>query len=109
MARPASGSRKDLRVVEPVPEPDERSPLLGGGQQQQDDEELDTEALEARARQERREHDANTVPVADEPSTRHLVVTMGSMWMGTFFAALGRLHTVMVWGLVGLGIRWIVC
>ena len=79
---------KDLMVVEPEPVADERSPLLGG----QGQEEQDTEALEARARQERREYEAHTVPVADELSTRRLVVTMGSMWLSTFFAALGRLE-----------------
>lgn len=85
---PAERGSKDLTPVEPVPEADERSPLLAGGSRAQEEQD-DTEALEARARQERREYDANTVPVADEPRTKRLVLTMGSMWMSTFFAALG--------------------
>jgi hypothetical protein len=87
-----SGSKsksKDLQVVEPLPV-DERSPLLHRHSNGEACEEQDTEALEEQARQERREHDAGHVPVAEELSTRRLVVTMGSMWLGTFFAALGK-------------------
>lgn len=80
---------KDLTAVEPEPVADERSPLLRRHSNGQAHEEQDTEALEAQARQERREHDAGCVPVADEPSTGKLVLTMGSLWLGTFFAALG--------------------
>ncbi|KAM0724000.1 hypothetical protein Q7P37_000991 [Cladosporium fusiforme] len=87
MPSQAGQSSKDLRPVEPVPEADERSPLLARGGEEEG-QHNDTDDLEARARQERREYDANTVPVADEPSTRRLVLTMGSMWMSTFFAAL---------------------
>jgi hypothetical protein len=86
-----SGSKskaKDLQVVEPLPV-DERSPLLHRHSNGEACEEQDTEALEEQARQERREYEAGYVPVADEPSTRRLLVTMGSMWLGTFFAALG--------------------
>lgn len=86
-----SGSKpkgKDLQVVEPLPV-DERSPLLHRHSNGEACEEQDTEALEEQARQERREYEAGYVPVADEPSTRRLLVTMGSLWMGTFFAALG--------------------
>ena len=68
---------------------DERSPLLHRHSNGEACEEQDTEALEEQARQERREYEAGYVPVADEPSTRRLLVTMGSLWMGTFFAALG--------------------
>ena len=79
---------KDLQVVDPLPV-DERSPLLHRHSNGEACEEQDTEALEEQARQERREYEAGYVPVADEPSTRRLLVTMGSLWMGTFFAALG--------------------
>jgi hypothetical protein len=74
--------------VDPLPV-DERSPLLHRHSNGEACEEQDNEELEAQARQERREHDVGSVPVADEPSTRRLLVTMGSMWLGTFFAALG--------------------
>lgn len=86
-----SGSKskaKDLQVVEPLPV-DERSPLLHRHSNGEACQGQDTEALEAQARQERREYEAGYVPVAEEMSTRRLVVTMGSMWLGTFFAALG--------------------
>ena len=84
-------SPKDLTVMEPEPVVDERSPLLRRYSNGQAHDEQDTEDLEALARQERREHDVGCVPVADEPSTRKLVLTMGSMWLSTFFAALGTL------------------
>ena len=76
---------KDKLNVLP-PEPDERSPLLqnaDGGHSEQ-------ENLEAQAAQERREHDAGTVPLAEEPGTGKLLLTMGSLWITTFFAALGK-------------------
>jgi hypothetical protein len=80
---------KDLQVVDPLPVADDRTPLLHRHSNGQACEEQDDEALEEQARQERREHDVGYVPVADELSTRRLVVTMGSMWLSTFFAALG--------------------
>jgi hypothetical protein len=80
---------KDLAVMEPEPVVDERSPLLRRDSNGQAHAEQDNEDLEALAWQERREHDVGCVPVADEPSTRKLVLTMGSMWLSTFFAALG--------------------
>ena len=109
-----SGSKsksKDLQVVDPLPV-DERSPLLHRHSNGEACEEQDTEALEEQARQERREYEAGYVPVAEEPSTRRLLVTMGSMWLGTFFAALGmctRLEEVFlgeILGAVGL-ISWL--
>lgn len=33
--------------------------------------------------------DEDDVPLAKEPSTRELLVLMGAIWMGVFFAALG--------------------
>lgn len=80
--------KKDaLQEVEPLPVSDEHTPLLSDSNGQ--DEDQDEEALEAQAAQERREHDANTVPIAEEPSTKKLLMTMSSLWLSTFFAALG--------------------
>ena len=76
-----------LKVLAPQPVADERSPLLGEESEQPsgyDDE------LEAQAEQEQREHDAGATPIAEEPSTKKLVLTMGSLWLSTFFAALGK-------------------
>lgn len=79
-----------LTPVDPEPV-DERSPLLGqhlpDGEAREEEQDPDT--LESQAEQERREYEAGATPVADEPSTRKLVVTMGSLWLSTFFAALG--------------------
>lgn len=70
-----------LEVLSPQPVNDERTPLLGesGG---------DGDGLEAQAEQEQREHAVGATPVADEPSTRKLLLTMWSLWVSTFFAAL---------------------
>ncbi|QIX02314.1 hypothetical protein AMS68_007831 [Peltaster fructicola] len=70
-------SKNILQEVPPEPV-DENTPLLRG----------DEDALEAQAQQERREHDVNSVPIADEPSTLTLLLTMSSLWLSTFFAAL---------------------
>lgn len=81
-------ARNALTPVEPEPV-DERSPLLG--QHLPDgarEEEQDPDNLEAQAEQERREYEAGVTPVADEPSTKKLMVTMSSLWLSTFFAAL---------------------
>lgn len=68
------------------PEPvGEDEPLLGNTTGQPPDQ----GAIERQAEQEQREYDANTVPIADEPSTKKLLFTMGSLWLSTFFAALG--------------------
>nr|POF17805.1 multidrug resistance protein fnx1 [Quercus suber] len=79
MARTDDG----LKVLPPQPEADERSPLLGNSNDESQD-----ASVEAQAEQEQREHDANAVPLAEEPSTAKLLVIMSSMWMGTFLAAL---------------------
>ncbi|KAK3713170.1 hypothetical protein LTR37_008603 [Vermiconidia calcicola] len=73
MARTDSG----LKVVAPEPVADEYSPLLG-----------QADNVEAQADQELREHDVGVTPVAEEPSTRKLLLTMSSLWVSTFFAAL---------------------
>lgn len=31
-------------------------------------------------------------PAAEEVSTRELIITLGSIWVGVFLAALGKLH-----------------
>ena len=76
-------ARKDdkLKVVAPDPV-DERSPLLGEQQPSENG------TLEAQAEQERREHDAGTVPIAEEPSLGKLSSTMGALWVMTFFVSL---------------------
>lgn len=56
----------------------ERSPLLDNG---------------ANGNAEQRGSD---IPLADEPSTAKLVLTLGSCWVGVFLAALGELHEVIV-------------
>jgi hypothetical protein len=33
---------------------------------------------------------ADDVPLAEEPSTKKLLAIMGAMWLGSFFAALGK-------------------
>lgn len=78
--------KDDMKVLTPQPVTDERSPLLG----EQSGQPLPHEsALEAQADREQREYDAGATVVADEPGTKKLVVTMGSLWVSTFFAALG--------------------
>ena len=76
--------KDDLKVIEPVPVADETTPLLNG-------EQSNANTLEAQAEQEQREHDVGVTPVADEPSTKKLLLIMGSTWICTFFAALGTL------------------
>ena len=75
-----------LEVLPPEPVDDERTPLLHESNGAPPEHDHD---LEARAEQEQREHDAGTTPVAEEPSTKKLVLTMSSLWLSTFFAALG--------------------
>lgn len=81
MARTDSG----MRVLSPDPVSDERSPLLAeaNGHAPEDG------GLEAQAEQEQREYDVGSVPIAEEPSMKKLLIVMGSLWMSTFFAALG--------------------
>jgi len=86
MGRTESG----LKVVEPEPVNDERTPLLEHADGHANAPQDSNEALEAIAEQERREHDAGATPVADEPTTGRLVATMSALWCGTFFAALGQ-------------------
>src|ERR1700760_2765252 len=73
-----------LEVLQPEPVADERAPLLG----HQDGQPPEYDSLEAQAEQEQREYDVGAVPLAEEPSSRKLVLTMGSLWLSTFFAAL---------------------
>ncbi|KAK4957927.1 hypothetical protein LTR10_004350 [Elasticomyces elasticus] len=87
----------DLQVIDPLPLSDEQTPLLSkqnGSSPHRRNSIVPAEAdplgdqLEAQASQEQREHDAGTVPVADEPTTGKLLMTMGSLWLSTVFAAL---------------------
>lgn len=75
----------NLEVVPPEPV-DERSPLLDNATGQP----TAQENLDAQAEQERREHEVGTIPLAEEPSAKKLLFTMGSLWVTTFFAALGE-------------------
>ena len=80
--------KDDLKVLSPQPVADERTPLIG----EHSDQPINDDAgLEAQAEQEQREHDVGATVVADEPSTKKLVVTMASLWVSTFFAALGNI------------------
>ena len=82
--------KDDMEVLAPQPiAADERSPLLGERSDQTPAYSSDDAGLEAQAEQERREYDAGVTVVADEPSTKKLFITMGSLWVSTFFAALG--------------------
>ena len=83
--------KDDMKVLAPQPiATDERSPLLGERSDQPPPYSNDDAGLEAQAEQEQREYDAGATVVADEPSTKKLVVTMASLWVSTFFAALGN-------------------
>lgn len=77
-------AKKDdkLQVLAPQPVADERTPLLG--------EPDDNQAIEAQAEQEQREHDVGAIPLAEEPSTKMLVLTMSSLWLCAFFAAMDQ-------------------
>lgn len=82
MARTDSG----LKVLSPEPVTNERSHLLGDSGEGPA---AYNNSLEAQAEQELREHDVGATPLAEEPSTKKLVFTMGSLWLSTFFAAMG--------------------
>ncbi|KAK5136764.1 hypothetical protein LTR08_002060 [Meristemomyces frigidus] len=77
MARTEDG----LKVVQPEPVDDERTPLL-------QEHPGAHSSLEAQADQEIREHDAGTTPVAEEPTAAKLLATMVPLWTVTFFAAM---------------------
>jgi hypothetical protein len=82
--------KDDMEVLAPQPiAADERSPLLAGRSDQTPAYSNDDAGLEAQAEQEQREYDAGATIIADEPSTKKLFITMGSLWVSTFFAALG--------------------
>lgn len=72
MARNEDG----LRVVTPEPVDEEQRPLL------------DPEHPEEGHGTIERPHGAD-IPIAEEPSTWRLLTIVGSMWLGSFFAALG--------------------
>lgn len=67
---------------DPHAPPLERSPLLGNGRNAStiDANENNTAAADAQ--------EDNDVPIAEEPSTAKLLLVMGSIWVGTFLAAL---------------------
>jgi MFS family permease len=83
-------TKDGLKVLPPQPVDngaDERTTLLSDQQQNGGHAETNG-SLEAQAEQEQREHDAGATPVVEEPSATRLLLTMGTLWMGTFFAAL---------------------
>ncbi|KAI6792590.1 putative major facilitator superfamily transporter, partial [Hortaea werneckii] len=78
----------NLTYVEPQPinTTNERTPLLNHDQNGTASDQPTT--LESQAAQEQREHDAGTVPLADEPPLSRLLATMSCLWLATFFAAM---------------------
>ena len=91
-----------LTEIAPQPIVDERTPLLSEPNdsaqkppERHRRESVPAEAasldasLQALAERERAEHEAGATPVAEEPTTGRLLMTMGSLWLSTFFAALG--------------------
>ncbi|KAK3112337.1 hypothetical protein LTR53_011494 [Teratosphaeriaceae sp. CCFEE 6253] len=72
-----------MQVLAPEPIADEHTPLISQHENTSED-----DSLEAQASQEQREHDVGALPIADEPTTGRLLLTMGSLWLSTIFAAL---------------------
>jgi hypothetical protein len=69
-------------------EPTERTPLV------RDEEQNESPAEDGRqdgAQQ------ADDVPLAEEPSTKKLLAIMSAMWLGSFFAALGKSSIFRAW------------
>ena len=64
--------------------PSEASPLLGNGKQTYSNGAAE-ECLTANGHQDSHEDE---VPISEEPSTAKLILVMGSIWLGTFLAAL---------------------
>ena len=62
-------------------EPTERTPLVRDEEQNGD---LVEDGGQHSAQQ------ADDVPLAEEPSTKKLLAIMSAMWLGSFFAALGK-------------------
>lgn len=73
-----------LTVLPPSPLEDEQRPLLdtASGQPNHGTIQETPEGLEG------------NVPIADEPSTKKIVLIMGCLWLGSFFAALGMLYFI---------------
>lgn len=69
--------------------PGERSPLLGDGRRQALYNEPSQCAEEAGENLSDAEGHEQDIPIAEEPSTKQLLVILGSIWFGCFLAALG--------------------
>jgi MFS family permease len=69
----------------PSPQSDERSPLLGQQTSPANGQAVDSEASTSANAQ---TDGVSEVIVAEEPSTRRLLIIIGSMWIGCYFAAL---------------------
>lgn len=81
MARTEDG----LRVLPPSPVREEERPLLDNA---------DFQADHGTIEQGPDGREESDVPIPAEPSTKKIVLIIGSMWLGSFFAALGQSHTV---------------
>jgi hypothetical protein len=68
--------------------PNERTALL----QPHDDEDLEGRAPNG---SQQRDDDTDT-PIAEEPSTRKLIILMGSIWVGVFCNAIGMCYATSV-------------
>lgn len=76
MARTEDG----LRVLPPSPVHEEEQPLLNNADSQADHGTIERGPDGAQE---------SNVPIPEEPSTKRIVLIIGSMWLGSFFAALG--------------------
>lgn len=66
----------------------EESPLLNNDRHQPDGSVQET-GEDVSAHHDIEQHD-DAIPLVREASTRELLVVMGAIWLGVFFAALGR-------------------
>jgi len=69
------------------PQQSETSPLLGQNEQ-------NGRAFDPENTQPSPDSGPSDIALAEEPSTKKLVVIMAAIWTGVFFAALGMYHTI---------------
>ena len=77
-----AGEQDDLRVLPPSPLHEEQQPLLANGTPT-DHGTIDRDGAA-------REEEGDEVPIAEEPTTVKVHIIMMSMWMGSFWAAMGE-------------------
>lgn len=70
-----------LAVLPPSPVEDEQRPLLDTASGQPNHGTMQEEQMA--------DGGESNVPIAEEPSTKKIILIIGSMWIGSFFAALG--------------------